>query len=308
MRVLVAGASGAIGRSLVPLLESAGHEVFGFSRSAHPGSTRMRTVDGLDRAAVSAVMREVAPEAVVNMLTAIPARLHPRRMAAEFALTNRLRTEGTRNLLDAARATGVRRVIAQGLAYAYEPGGTGIANEDEPLWRRPPAPFAPVVAALQELEASTTQAGGTVLRLGHLYGPGTMFAADGSFTADVRAGRVPLVGGGNSVFSFIHVDDVATAVLAALDRTVAGVLNVVDDDPAPIREWLPRMAELLRAPRPRRVPTALARLAAGGWGVAYLGALRGADNARARLVLDWRPRHRSWRERLAHELTARVAP
>ena len=180
-------------------------------------------------------MREVAPDAVVNMLTAIPARLNPRRIAAEFAATNRLRTEGTRHLLDAARDIGVHRVIAQGLAYAYEPSDAGIANEDEPLWRRPPAAFAPVVAALRELETSTSQAGGTVLRLGHLYGPGTMFAADGSFVADVRAGKVPLVGGGASVFSFIHVDDVATAVLAALDRETPGVLNVVDDDPAPIR-------------------------------------------------------------------------
>jgi nucleoside-diphosphate-sugar epimerase len=300
MKVLVAGANGAIGRSLLPLLESAGHEVFGFSRS---GSPPILAVDALDRVAVSAMMREIAPHAVVNMLTAIPARLHPRRMAAEFALTNRLRTEGTRNLLDAARDSGVRRLIGQGLAYAYEPSGTGIANEDEPLWRCPPRQFAPVLTALRELEASTTQAGGTVLRLGHLYGPGTMFASDGSFTADVRAGKVPLVGGGASVFSFIHVDDVATAVLAALDREIRGVLNVVDDDPTPIREWLPRMAELLHAPLPRRVPTVLARLAAGAWGVAYLAALRGADNARARLALDWRPRHRSWRGRLAHELT-----
>ena len=308
MKVLVAGATGAIGRPLLPLLESAGHDVIGLSRAARPGPGRMLAVDALDRSAVSTVMREVAPDAVVNMLTAIPARLKPRRIAAEFAATNRLRTEGTRHLLDAARDVGVHRVIAQGLAYAYEPSDAGIANEDEPLWRRPPAAFAPVVAALRELEASTTQAGGTVLRLGHLYGPGTMFAADGSFVADVRAGKVPLVGGGASVFSFIHVDDVATAVLAALDRETPGVLNVVDDDPAPIRDWLPVMAGLLDAPRPRRMPRAVVRLVAGGWGAAYLGALRGADNARARLALDWRPRHRSWRAGLAHELTAQVVP
>jgi nucleoside-diphosphate-sugar epimerase len=135
-----------------------------------------------------------------------------------------------------------------------------------------------------------------------------MFASDGSFTADVRAGKVPVIGGGASVFSFIHVDDVATAVLAALDRGIPGVLNVVDDDPAPIRDWLPRMAELLHAPSPRRVPTVLARLAAGAWGAAYLGALRGADNARARLTLDWRPRHRSWRAGLAHELITQATP
>jgi nucleoside-diphosphate-sugar epimerase len=305
MKVLVAGASGAIGRALLPLLASAGHEVVGLARTAHAGLTAMLAVNALDRAAVAAAVHEVAPDAVVNMLTAIPARLHPRRTAAEFALTNRLRTEGTHHLLDAAGAAGVRRVIAQGLAFAYAPG-PGIANEDEPLLSRPPRAFAPALAALRELEAATTCAGGTVLRLGPLYGPGTMFAPDGSFTADVRARRIPLVGGGASVFSFIHVDDVATAVLAALDRDVPGVLNVVDDDPAPIRDWLPEMAELLHAPRPRHVPAALVRLAVGGWGVAYLGALRGADNARARLALDWRPRHRSWRAGFAHELGTRV--
>ena len=207
MKVLVAGASGVIGRPLLPLLESAGHEVVGLARTVRPGPTRMLAVDALDRDAVAAAVREVAPDAVVNVLTAIPARLNPRRMSTEFALTNRLRTEGTRNLVDAARAVGVRRLIAEGLAYAYDPAGAGLADEDEPLWRRPPAGFASALAALEELEATTTAVGGTVLRMGHLYGPGTMFAADGSFVADIRAGKVPIVGNGGSVFSFVHVDD-----------------------------------------------------------------------------------------------------
>jgi nucleoside-diphosphate-sugar epimerase len=301
MKVLVAGASGAIGRQLVPRLAAAGHEVVGLARSA--SATAALAVDALDRDALVAAVRGVEPDAVVNMLTAIPARLNTHRMTAEFALTNRLRTEGTRNLLDAAEESGVRRIIAQGLAYAYEPGD-GLADEETPLWRRPPAPFASTVAALRELEAMTSRAGGTVLRLGHLYGPGTMFAADGSFAADVRAGKVPLAGTGASVFSFVHVADVATAVVATLDHDAPGVLNVVDDDPAPIRDWLPEMAQVLGGPRPRRLPLALVRLAAGGWGAAYLGGLRGADNTRARQVLGWRPRHRSWRAGLAHELTA----
>ena len=163
-------------------------------------------MDALDRDALVTAVREVALDAVVNMLTAIPARLNPRRMADEFALTNRLRTEGTRHLLDAAAQSGVRRIIAQGLAFAYEPGD-GPADEETPLWQRPPAPFASSVVALRELEAMTTRAGGTVLRLGHLYGPGTMFAADGSFADDVRAGKVPIAGAGASVFSFVHVAD-----------------------------------------------------------------------------------------------------
>jgi len=303
MKVLVAGASGVIGRPLLPLLESAGHEVVGLARTSRPG---VLAVDALDRSAVAAAVREVAPDAVVNMLTAIPGRLNPRRMTAEFAVTNRLRTEGTRNLVDAARAVGVRRIIAQGLAYAYDPAGAGLADEDAPLWRRPPAAFASSLAALRELEASTTAAGGTVLRLGHLHGPGTMFAADGSFVADIRAGKIPLVGDGGSVFSFVHVDDVASAVLAALEHDVPGVLNVVDDEPAPLREWLPAVAEMLGAPRPRRMPKALVRLVAGGWGAAYLGGLRGASNARARRELGWRP-SRAWRTGFAAELTGVVS-
>ena len=306
MKVLVAGASGVVGRPLLPLLESAGHEVVGLARTVRPGPTRMLAVDALDRDAVSAAVREVAPDAVVNLLTAIPARLNPRRMATEFALTDRLRTEGTRNLVEAARAAGVRRLIAEGLAYAYDPTGAGPADEDEPLWRRPPAGFASALAALTELEATTTAAGGTVLRMGHLYGPGTMFAADGSFVADIRAGKVPIVGNGGSVFSFVHVDDVASAVVAALGRDVPGVLNVVDDEPVRLGEWLPAVAEMLGAPRPRRMPKALVRLVAGGWGAAFLGELRGADNARARRELDWQPRHPSWRAGLADELAAAV--
>jgi nucleoside-diphosphate-sugar epimerase len=302
MKVLVAGASGAIGRQLVPALSAAGHEVVGMARST--SETATLAVDALDRDALIAAVRGVAPDAVVNMLTAIPARLNPRRMPAEFALTNRLRTEGTRHLLDAAAQSGVRQIIAQGLAFAYEPG-IGSADEETPLWQRPPAPFTSTMAALRELESMTTRAGGTVLRLGHLYGPGTTFAADGSFVDDVRGGKVPIAGAGASVFSFVHVADVATAVVAALSHDVYGVLNIVDDDPVPIRDWLPEMAEVLGAPRPRRLPLALVRLAAGGWGAVYLGGLRGADNTRARQVLGWRPRHRSWRAGLARELPAR---
>ena len=223
-------------------------------------------------------------------------------MARDFDLTNRLRTEGTRHLLSAAAATGVRRIIAQGLAYAYDPGGDRPANEDQPLWQHPPGQFAPVLRALIELEQRTRDAGGLVLRLGHLYGPRTIYAPDGSFVEQVRAGKVPLVGGGTSVFSFTHTYDAATAVLAALDADATGVLNIVDDDPATVATWLPVLATMLAAPQPRRVPSALARLAVGGWGVAFMTQLRGADNARARRTLAWSPHHRSWRDGFAHEL------
>lgn len=312
MRVLVAGATGVIGDQLVPLLTAAGHEVVGLARSRDRADGLRRAgaelvvADALDRAAVTRAVREAAPEAVVNMLTAIPPALDPRRLARDFALTNRLRTEGTRNLLDAAREVGARRVISQGLAYIYDPDGTGNADEDALVWRDPPKQFAPVLAALMELERRTVDAGGLVLRFGHLYGPGSMLAHDGSLVQQVRAGKMPLGGGGGATFSFVHAHDAASAVLAALDKEVTGALNVVDDDPAPMSVWLPELARILGAPVPKPAPAFLVRLAVGGWGVAYMTRLRGADNARARLSLDWRPRYASWREGFATELGGNV--
>ena len=305
MRVLVAGATGVIGRQLLPALVVAGHDVIGLARSA-PGADagleglRIVVGDALDRASMERVVDEAAPDAVVNMLTAIPPEIDPKRLAEQFALTNRLRTEGTRNLL--AAASGVKRVVAQGLAYAYDPHGAGPAGEDAPLWRRPPEPFVPVLAALRELERSTRDAGGLVLRLGHVYGPGTVYAPDGAFVRQVRARKLPLVGGGAATFSFSHTYDIATAVVAALDGNQVGVLNVVDNEPAPMSEWLPFLANLIGAPKPRSAPTFLARFAVGSWGVAFMSQLRGADNTRAKNTLGWTLRYPSWRAGFAMEL------
>jgi nucleoside-diphosphate-sugar epimerase len=245
--------------------------------------------DALDRPVLARAVRAAAPDAVVNLLTAIPAEVDPRHLARDFAVTNRLRTEGTRNLHDAARAAGAERIVPEGLAYAYDPSRDPVESEDDPLWHRPPRQFAPVLDALVELEGLTAGAGGLVLRFGHLYGPGSACGPDGSFTRQVRAGKVPVVGKGAAVFSFTHVHDAATAVAAALDKGGPGVLNVVDDTPVPVHEWLPAMADLLGAPAPRRAPAALARLAVGGWGVAFMTELRGADNTRARQRPNWRP-------------------
>ncbi|MEU5432409.1 NAD(P)-dependent oxidoreductase [Streptomyces sp. NPDC020719] len=313
MRVLVAGATGVIGRALVPLLASVGHDVIGLSRSTGRAAALERAgakavvADALDAAALDRAVRDAAPDAVVHLLTAIPAELNPRKMQKEFALTDRLRTEGTRNLVEAARHAGVRRIISQSVAFAYDPDGDGLANEDTPLWQAPPKQFRRSLDALRELELRTRDAGGLVLRFGHLYGPGSAFDTDGQFTRQLRDGKFPLVGGGPAVFSFTHAHDAATAVVAALDRNATGVLNVVDDDPAPMSTWAPELARILGAPAPRRLPTFVARLVAGSWGVSYMTKLRGADNARAQLSLDWRPRHTSWRSGFAVELNGPAA-
>ncbi|GAA1930292.1 NAD(P)-dependent oxidoreductase [Streptomyces sodiiphilus] len=310
MKVFVAGATGVIGRQLLPVLSAAGHEVTGMTRSARRaadternGHARMVVADALDPAAVAAAVSRAAPDAVVNMLTAIPPKVSPRRVDRDFAATNRLRTEGTANLLAAAQEAGARRIIAQSIAFAYEPGRSP-ADEDTPLWPDPPRRMAPVLGALRDLERQTTEAGGLVLRFGHLYGPGSVLAPDGSLTEQVRKGGLPLAGGGTAVFSFLHARDAATAVVAALDKDVTGVLNVADDDPAPMHVWLPHLARLLDVRPPRRVPAALVRPLAGAWGVAFMTRLRGADNSRARLSLDWRPHYTSWRQGFAEEPAA----
>ncbi|MEV0291475.1 MULTISPECIES: NAD-dependent epimerase/dehydratase family protein [unclassified Kribbella] len=258
MRVFVAGATGVIGRRLLPLLSLKGHEVVGLARSA---STAIAVQDlGADVARADALDS--------GMLARV----------------------------------GANRVVTQGLACVYDPHRWVPATEASPWWRNPPSQFAPVLGALRELEERTKRAGGLVLRLGQLYGPGTMFAPDGSLVRQVQAGKLPIVGSGFGTFSFLHVDDAAAAVAAALDSSATGALNIVDDEPAPVREWLPFLAELLDAPAPRQVPVALARLAAGGWGVAWMTQLRGAYNMPARYTLDWRPQHVTWRQGFATEL------
>jgi nucleoside-diphosphate-sugar epimerase len=303
MRVLLAGATGVIGRQAVPVLAAAGHQVTGLARtSIRLPDAEIVAVDALDRAAVTDAVGSARPEVIVHMLTAVPDPIDPRHLARDMALTNRLRTQGTANLLAAA---GDARMIAQGVAYAYDPAGSPVNDEDAPLWRHPPAQFAPVLAALRTLEHQVSAAGGLVLRLGHLYGPGSSFAPDGGFTGQLRAGKVPLVGDGAAIFSFLHAHDAATAILAAIDHpTASGVVNVVDDQPTLVRDWLPEMAALVGAPAPRHVPTWLARLVVGGWGVAYMTALAGASNHRARQQLDWTPTYSSWRDGLAAELPA----
>jgi 2-alkyl-3-oxoalkanoate reductase len=303
MRVFVAGASGAIGRALVPKLVAAGHDVTGTTRSEEraeairSGGARAAICDALDADALRRAVAEAAPEVVVHQLTAIPQRFNPRNTSL-YDATNRIRREGTRNLVDAARAAGVRRLVCQSIAFAYRPGARPeVKDEDAPLALGAPPPFGEGVRAVQEMERMVLEADGMegiMLRYGWFYGPGTHFGEDGSMSEDIRRRRFPIIGKGAGLWSFVHVDDAAGATVTAVERGAPGIYNVVDDDPAPMREWLPAFAEAIGARSPRRVPVWLARLVAGKMATG-VNVQPGATNAKAKRELGWEPRWPSWR-------------
>ena len=257
-------------------------------------------VDALDRDALMEAVVDAEPDAVIHQLTQIPGDVNPRKMAQQFEQTNRLRTEGTRNLADAARAAEAGRLIAQSIAFAYRLDGPpdGLKSEDDPLMGDDgPASFRPNGRAIADLERIVRDAGGIVLRYGWFYGPGTAFAAsDGAMAARVRKRGFPIVGDGGGVWPFIHVEDAAAATVAALSHGSSDVFNVVDDDPAPVRDWLPAYAEAIGAKPPRRVPKLAARIAAGKLAADWATELRGASNEKAKRQLGWAPRYASWRQ------------
>lgn len=309
MRVFLAGATGAIGAPLLRLLVGEGHEVTGMTRSPEKAATvraagaEPAVADALDADAVMSAVAKSRPDAVVHQLTAIPPRLDPRKIVRDFALTDRLRTEGTRHLVAAAQAAGGARVVAQSIAFAYAPGPPGtVHGEDDPLIADPPAQFARSAAAVAELERTVLGAGGVVLRYGYFYGPGTSIATHGSLGREVARRRLPVIGGGHGVWSFIHVDDAASATAAALTRGDAGAYNIVDDEPAPVREWVPALARALGAKPPRNVPAWLARPLAGEYGLYTMTRAQGAANARARAQLGWTPRFGGWRDGFRNSL------
>jgi nucleoside-diphosphate-sugar epimerase len=258
--------------------------------------------DALDRAAVMDAVLEAQPDAIVQEVSRLPGFVNPRRMTAQMAATNRLRTEGTANLLAAADAVGVSRFVAQSIAFGYAPQGPRVVDEDAPLNLAAPRQLRPVVEAVAELERQVLEASGVVLRYGMFYGPGTSFARDGDTARTVRRRAFPIAGDGEGRWSFVHVRDAAEATVAALGFDGPGVFNVVDDHPAPLREWLPEYARLLGARPPRRVPLWLVRLSAGPVAAEGMTQQRGASNARARAELGWTPRHADWRGGFAEEL------
>jgi nucleoside-diphosphate-sugar epimerase len=308
-RVFVAGASGAIGRPLVGQLLAAGHRVTGMTRREEAAAALRAqgaeavVCDVYDAEALREAVSGARPDMVVHALTALPQRFNPR--ADYLEATNRIRTEGTRNLIAAARAAGARRIVAESVAFFYEPTGGWVKDESAPLMSDPPGRFGAGVAALEELEGQVLGAEGIeglVLRFGWLYGAGTYYERGGSVGEETARRRYPVIGAGTGTFSFVHVEDAAAAVVAALRRGEPDVYNVVDDEPARLSEWLPVYARALGAKPPRRVPAWLARLAVGRDLASSAQTMRGAANAKAKRELEWAPAHPTWRRGFAETL------
>jgi nucleoside-diphosphate-sugar epimerase len=313
MRIFLAGATGAVGKRLVPLLVANGHQVVGTTRS--PSKTAAlralgaepAVLDILEAEAVSRAVAVAAPEIIVHQATALGAvGANFRKFDDAFDETNRLRTVGTDNLLAAARATGVGKFVAQSFAgWPSAKEGGAVKDEDEPFDPTPPANAVRTLAAIRHLEDSVVGASGLegiVLRYGGFYGPGTSLSADGEILEPIRKRAFPIVGSGAGIWSFIHIDDAARATLAAVEHGRRGVYNIVDDHPAPASEWLPYLADLLDAKPPRHVPVWLGRLAAGEQVVSMMTEARGASNAKAKRELDWTPMYPSWRDGFVQSL------
>jgi 2-alkyl-3-oxoalkanoate reductase len=308
MRVFVAGATGAIGRQIVPQLVGAGHDVIGMTRSRAKTDlvrglgARPVVADALDPDAVARAVAETEPAVIVHQLTALSGEPDFRHVDRFAEPTNRLRTEGTDHLLAAGRAVGIRRFIAQGIVAigTYARSGGPVKAEDDPPDLDLPAKGRSGADALRYMEAAVggiDWAEGLVLRYGAFYGPGTGISAapDALLTRQIRKRRFPIVGDGGGIWSFVHIEDAASATVAAVDHGGPGIYNVVDDEPAPVREWLPFLAEQMGARKPRKVPRFVVRLLAGEAPVLQMTEVRGGSNAKARRELGWRPRWSSWR-------------
>ena len=311
MKIFVAGATGAIGRILVPRLVAGGHEVVGLTRTpakqdlVRSLGARPALADALDPDAVARAVAEAEPEVIVHQLTALSGSLDLRHPERTFAETNRLRTEGTDHLLAAGRAVGVRRFVAQSYAgWPVARTGGPVKDESAPFDPDPPAAMRTALEAIRHLEEAVTGAGwteGVVLRYGGFYGPGTSFSVnpEGEHLAMIRERKFPLVGNGGGVWSFIHIEDAAAATVAAVEHGERGIYNVVDDEPAPVAEWLPAAAAAVGAKPPRRVPRWLGRILGGEAAAVMMTEVRGASNRKAKQELGWSPRYHSWRDGFA---------
>ena len=314
MKIFVAGATGALGKQLVPQLVAKGHDVVGMTRSESK-TNELRELgaqpvvaDALDPDAVAQAVAGAEPEVIVHQLTALSGSPDMRRPDRFFEVTNRLRTEGTDHLLAAGRAVGARRFVAQSYAgWPFARVGGPVKSEDDPLDPNPPDGIRATHAAIRYLEDAVTSADwavGIVLRYGGFYGPGTSVSSDprAEMSENIRKRKLPIVGDGGGVWSFIHIADAAAATVGAIERGRPGIYNVVDDEPAPVRDWIPALADALGAKPPRRLPRWLGRLAAGETATAFMTEIRGASNAKAKRELGWEPRYPSWRQGFAQGL------
>jgi 2-alkyl-3-oxoalkanoate reductase len=320
VKVFVAGATGALGRELVPMLVARGHEVVGMTRTTSKQDAlralgaRPVVADALDPDAVARAVASAEPEVIVHQLTALSGPMsmrdarHPERAVA-VTMTNRLRTEGTDHLLAAGRAVGARRLVAQSIgAFRFARTGGPVQTEADPPDPNPPRPLRAGLMGILHVERAVPSiewGEGLALRYGSFYGPGTGFslAPDAQMSAPIRKRRFPLVGDGGGVWSFVHIEDAAAATAAAVERGGPGIYNVVDDEPAPVREWLPVLASALGAKPPRRVPRWLVRLVAGEAAAVMMTDVNmGASNAKAKRELGWQLRYPSWRQGFAQGL------
>jgi 2-alkyl-3-oxoalkanoate reductase len=309
MRVFVAGASGAIGKSLVPQLASRGHEVVAMTRSASKVEAlrslgaEAAVADAFDRAAVMQAVVRAEPDVVIHQMTGLSGASDFKNFDREFELTNRLRTEGLDTLLEAAQAAGARRFVAQSYGnWNYERTGVSMKTEEDPLDPEPAVNQRKSLEAIRYLESRVLGAEGiegVVLRYGNFYGPGTDVARDGGFAELLRKRRFPIVGDGSGVWAFIHIEDAAAAAVAAVEGGAPGIYNIADDEPARVADWLPELARALGTKPPRRVPVWLGKLAAGEVGVSMMTKIRGTSNAKAKRELGWTPRYPSYREGFA---------
>ena len=299
MNMFIAGGTGAIGRVLVPLLVNAGHKVVALTRSADRASqlAQMGAVpvvgDVYDEAQLARLVAESEAELVMHQLTAFGAK-----SGDPYAETIRVRIEGTRCLLSAARAARVRRFIAQSISFICSPSGSGLTDEETPIYLDSPPAVRALAEAVASLEHQTFEANGlsgTVLRYGWFYGPGTSYDPEGTIPTAIRKGTMPIVGAGAGTYSYINLQDAAAATLKVLAHETNGIFNIVDDSPVRFSEWLPFAAKLLDAPAPGHMDEALARQRVGDLRVYYMNEQRGASNAKAKRELDWQPAFPSWR-------------
>jgi 2-alkyl-3-oxoalkanoate reductase len=313
MRVLIAGATGAVGSRLVSLLVAAGHQVTGLARSSAKAAEIERAgataavADALDGQLARAVVLDAQPEVIIHEMTALPNASDLTHFDRSFALTNRLRTEGLDHLLAAARESGARRIIAQSFCgWPYARTGGPVKKEEEPLDPDPPRELRNTLDAIRHLENAVAGASafeGLVLRYGAFYGPRSGLF-DGPMVDQLRRRRVPVIGDGGGWWSFLHLDDAAAATALAVVTGAPGLYNIVDDDPAPVRDWLPALAAMLGAKPPRRIPRWVARIAAGEHLVAMMTENRAGSNLKARQELGWSPAYPSWRAGFAEVIAA----